>query len=143
MMRASPQSGVPFNRIKYQVEGYLRESSLSYTIFRPATYMDLWAQMIVEQILRQGRVMVFGSGQNPINFADVADVARLVGMALDDCRALNQTIDMVGPEELTLNQVIAIFTRLRGQPVKVQHVPVTMMRVMSVLMRVANPISHL
>ncbi len=136
---ASPRSEVPFFRTKYQVEVYLQKSGLPYTIFRPAAYMELWGQMIGEPALKQGKAMIFGSGNNPINFVAVEDVAELVGIALDDPRALNQTIDVGGPEDLTLNQVVTIFEQLRGSPVKTPHMPVPMMRLMSAVMQPANP----
>jgi uncharacterized protein YbjT (DUF2867 family) len=136
---ASSQTEVPFLRMKNQVEVYLQKSGLAYTILRPAAYMELWGQMVGERALKQGKTMIFGKGENPINFISVENVAELVGMALDDPHARNRTIDVGGPEDLTLNQVAAIFEQLRGQPVKVGHIPISMMRLMSVLMRRVNP----
>jgi nucleoside-diphosphate-sugar epimerase len=39
--------------------------------------MDLWGELIGLPILQQGKAMIFGSGNNPINFVAVQDVADL------------------------------------------------------------------
>jgi NADH dehydrogenase len=136
---ASSESVVPFFRIKYHTEEYLRTSGLPYSIFRPAAYMELWGQMLVEPALRQGNVMVFGNGSNPVNFVAAEDVSGLISTALDDPRALNQTINIGGPEDLTINQVVTICDRLLGRQVKIRHMPVPTLRVMAVLMKLFNP----
>jgi uncharacterized protein YbjT (DUF2867 family) len=136
---AGPEHPIEFFRIKYTIEEYLRASGLSYTILRPSAYMDLWGELIGEPILKQGKVTIFGSGENPINFISVDDVAEMICLALADPRALNRSIDLGGPENLTMNQVAGIFETLRGQEAEKRHVPLAAMRVMSVIMRPLNP----
>ena len=80
---ASPTSPLEFFRIKYRTEAYLRTSSLSYSILRPCAFMDLWAQLIGQPIIEQGKTTIFGRGNNPINFVAVEDVARFVSIALE------------------------------------------------------------
>jgi NADH dehydrogenase len=101
--------------------------------------MDLWAQLIGQPILEQGKTTIFGRGNNPINFVAVEDVAHFVSIALDDPRARNRVIEVGGPENLTFNQIAEIFERASGRQAKKRHVPLPMMRVMSVLMQPVNP----
>ncbi|HEY6539913.1 MAG TPA: SDR family oxidoreductase [Ktedonobacteraceae bacterium] len=136
---ASPNSPLEFFRIKYRIEEHLRASSLSFTILRPGAYMELWAQLIGQPIWEQGKTTIFGGGNNPINFVSVEDVARFVSIALDDPRASNTVIEVGGPENLTMNQVAEIFERASGRQAKKRHIPLPMMRVMSILMQVINP----
>ena len=136
---ASPDSPMEFFRIKYRTEEYLRASGLSFTILRPAAFMDLWAQLIGQPIIEQGKTTIFGRGNNPINFVAVEDVARFICTVLDDPRAHNQVIEVGGPENLTMNQVAEIFERTSGRRAKKRHVPLPMMRVMSILMQPINP----
>ena len=44
-----------------------------------------------------------------------------------------------GPENLTLNQVAEIFEKVAGRPASKSHMPLPVMRVMSVVMRPFNP----
>ena len=136
---ASPDAPVEFFRIKYRTEEYLRASGLNYTIIRPTAFMDLWAQLIGQPILEQDKTTIFGRGNNPVNFVAVEDVARFACAAIEDPRARNRIIEVGGPENLTLNQVAETFERVSGHQVKKRHVPLPMMRVMSILMQPVNP----
>jgi uncharacterized protein YbjT (DUF2867 family) len=136
---ASPDSPQEFFRIKYRTEEYLRASGLSFTILRPSAFMDLWVQLIGQPLVEQGKVTIFGRGTNPINFVAVKDVARFVGIALEDSRARNRVIEVGGPENLTLNQVAGILERASGRQAKTRHIPLLMMRIMTILMQSINP----
>ena len=136
---ASPDSPLEFFRIKYRTEEYLRASGLSFTILRPGAFMDLWAQLIGQPIIEQGKTTIFGRGNNPINFVAVDDVARFVCTVLEDPRAHNRVIEVGGPENLTMNQVAEIFERTSGRQAKKRHIPLAIMRVMSILMQPINP----
>src|SRR5260370_17906793 len=104
---------------------------LSWSILRPSAYMDLWAQLIGQPILEQGKTTIFGRGNNPINFVAVEDVAHFVSIALDDPRARNRVIEVGGPENLTFNQIAEIFERASGRQAKKRHVPLPLIRFMS------------
>jgi len=134
-----PNSPLEFHRIKYHTEEYLRASGLNFTILRSCLFMDTCAFFVGQPILEQGKITIFGRGTNPINFVAVEDVARFVLLALDDPRARNQIIEVGGPENLTMNQVVDLFERARGRSAKKSHVPLPMMRVMSQVMRPINP----
>src|SRR5437764_9878693 len=136
---ASPYSPLEFFRIKYRTEEYLRASCLNFTILRPGAYMELWAQLIGQPTREQGKTTIFGRGNNPINFVSVEDVARFVSIGLDDARASNTVIEVGGPENLTMNQAAEIFERTSGRQAKKRHIPLPMMRVMSILMQPINP----
>jgi uncharacterized protein YbjT (DUF2867 family) len=139
ILGASPDAPVEFFRIKYRAEEYLRASGLSFTIIRPSAFMDLWAQLIGLPILEQGKTTIFGRGNNPINFVAVEDVARFVCIAFENSRTRNEVIEVGGPENLTLNQVAETFERVSGRQAKKRHIPLPMMRAMSILMQPVNP----
>lgn len=136
---AAPDNPVLFLRIKHATEQYLMDSGLSFTILRPAAYMEFWAALVGEPILKSGKTAIFGQGKNPISFVSVDDVAHLVVSALTDPEARGRTLDIGGPEALTMEQVARIFERVSGKTAKVSHVPRAMMRVMSRLLGPVNP----
>jgi NADH dehydrogenase len=136
---ASPASPLEFFRIKYRTEEYLQASGLSFTILRPSAYMELWAQLIGQPIREQGKTTIFGRGNNAINFVSVEDVARFVRIALDDPRTRNAVIEVGGPENMTMNQLAEIFEHASRRQAKKRHIPLPMMRLMSILMRPLNP----
>jgi uncharacterized protein YbjT (DUF2867 family) len=130
---------VDFFRIKFGVEEYLRASGLSYTILRPTAFMEFWATLIGQPIVEKGRTTIFGRGSNPVNFVSVADVAKFALIALENSAAQNQVIEIGGPENLSLRQVAEIFERVTGKNGKKRHVPLPLMKVMTVLVRPVNP----
>jgi len=139
ILGASPDAPVEFFRIKYHTEEYLRASGLNFTIIRPSAFMDLWAQLIGQPVLEQGKTTIFGRGNNPINFVAVEDVVRFVCIAFENSRTRNEVIEVGGPENLTLNQVAEIFERTSRHEAKKRHIPLPMMRAMSILMQPLNP----
>ena len=61
---------------------------MTYTILRPSAFMDSHAhQFIGAPLVRTGKVVIPGSGRNPINLIAAADVARYVVIGLTDSRA--------------------------------------------------------
>jgi uncharacterized protein YbjT (DUF2867 family) len=134
-----PDHPVDFFRHKFAAEEHLRRSGVSYTIVQPTVFMEFWAGLIGQPILEKGRAVIFGRGVNPINFVSADDVARLVVTMLDDAGPRNQTIRFGGPENLSLLQVAETFERVYGIKAKRSHVPLPVMKVMSVLLRPFNP----
>ncbi|MCI0514511.1 SDR family oxidoreductase, partial [candidate division KSB1 bacterium] len=55
---ARPDHPVDFFRLKYQTEQYLQNSRLSYTILRPAAFMESWVEMIAQPILTTGKATI-------------------------------------------------------------------------------------
>lgn len=132
---ARPDHPVDFFRIKYQVEEHLKASGLSYTTVRPPAFMETWAGLIGEPILKRGSTTLFGPGTNPINFMAVEDVAHYVLVALHNPELRNRTLAIGGPENLTLQEVAGTFERARGSAAKTRHLPLALLRFMSTLAR--------
>lgn len=143
ILGVTPDSPMELFRIKYATEQYLKASGMSYTILRAAAFMEFWGAMVGEPILKSGKTTIFGSGNNPINFVSAADVAAFAVIALESINARNQTINVGGPENLTLNQVAELFEKVGGKPAKKTHVPLPMMRMMRVVVRPFNPMLSL
>jgi uncharacterized protein YbjT (DUF2867 family) len=125
---------------KRRTEDHLRASGVRWTILRPAAFMETWALVIGEPILKSGATQIFGSGTNPINFVAVDDVAAIAVQALDRPEALNTSIDIPGPENLTQLEVAAVFERITGRLARKRHLPVPMMRLTSAVLRPFNPV---
>jgi hypothetical protein len=90
---------------------------------RAAVFMEFWAAMVGEPILKTGKTTIFGRGDNPINFVSAEDMAKFCVIALQDPQARNQVIEVGGPENLTFNQVAELFEKASGRPAKKNHVP--------------------
>jgi uncharacterized protein YbjT (DUF2867 family) len=74
-----------------------------------------------------------------MNFVAVRDVAHLAVRAATDPALVGRTIEIGGPENLTQNEVAALYGRLCGREPKVRHVPLTVLRWLAAAIRVCHP----
>jgi NADH dehydrogenase len=115
-------------RAKYAAEQHLRASTAQWTIVRATAFLELWAEVL-------GKGIVFGRGDNPINFVSVHDVAAVVELAVVDRNLRGQIIDVGGPHNLTFNQLAAELQQVTGRSRKVRHIPRWLLRAISPLAR--------
>lgn len=140
---AGPDVPVDLFRAKWAIEQDLAASSLAWTVLRASPFMEFWAALVGRPILDRGRTTVFGRGTNPINFVSAGDVARLAVRLADDPGAVNQIVEIGGPENFTMLEVIARFERAAGRKARVRHVPLAVMRVMhNTVGRVIKPLGR-
>lgn len=131
---ASAESPMELFRMKDAAEQYLRASGTQWTIVRSTAFLETWIDLIADTADRTGRVVVFGRGQNPINFISVHDVAALVDRVIGDQEARGHTIEIGGPENLTLTR-LATAIQAAAPTVAPRHVPRAALKAMSVLLR--------
>jgi uncharacterized protein YbjT (DUF2867 family) len=128
---ASPDSPMELFRMKHAAEQYAQASSVPTTVIRSTAFMELWIDLLRQTAGRSGRPLVFGRGDNPINFVSVIDVAALVEVAIADSTRRDQTLEIGGPDNLTFNQLAAAVQaadHTNGPP---RHVPPAMLRLMA------------
>jgi uncharacterized protein YbjT (DUF2867 family) len=102
---AAPDHPMELFRMKYLAEQELKASGLAWTIIRPTAYMETWATLIGEPLLKTGRTRIFGRGTNPINFVSAYDVARFVELAVADPAMHGEVVEVGGPENLGMRQI--------------------------------------
>ena len=134
-----PDHPIELMRMKYRAEQALQRSRLAWTIIRATGFMELWAGMIGAPLLEKGKTTVFGRGDNPINFVSVHDVARFVELAVVDPALRGKVLEVGGPEDISFNQIVALFREHAGAQGSAGHVPLPMMRALSVLIRPLKP----
>jgi uncharacterized protein YbjT (DUF2867 family) len=139
VLDASPDHPMELMRMKHAAEEELKASGLAWTIIRPASYMELWCELLGRPLLEKGKTQVFGHGDNPLNWVSVADVARFVELSVVDPELRGQVIEVGGPDNLTMNQFVEVFRAETSSTGKVGHFPPAVMRVMAVLMSRINP----
>jgi NADH dehydrogenase len=126
-------------RMKYLAEEQLKASGLRWTIVRSTAFMEWGAGAVGAPLLKTGKTLVYGRGNNPINFVSAHDVARLVELAITDSTMRGRTVTIAGPDNLTFNQVAETFQTVTGRTGTVNHLPLAVMVMMSKLMRLFNP----
>ena len=136
---AAPNHGMELMRMKHAAEQALKTSTLDWRIVRPTTFLDLWTEIIWEPIKRGGTTVVFGRGDNPINFVPVADVARALADALADSAPSRSAIEVGGPRNITLNQLVQEIANDSLRRPKVRRIPVPVMRLSRAVLQPFRP----
>jgi uncharacterized protein YbjT (DUF2867 family) len=137
---ASGTDRLELGRAKAAVEADLHRTSMVPLVVRPTAYMETWATIVGEPILSSGRARVFGRGRNPINFVSAADVAAVVEAVVVEDGGAGRTIEVVGPEDLSFDAIVARFGEALGRPIPASHVPPAMLRLMALAMRPVQPV---
>lgn len=126
-------------RMKRRAEEELQASGMPWTIIRPTAYMETWAKLIGEPLIRTGKTRIFGRSENPINFVSASDVANYVTLATEDRTMTSQCLEIGGPENLTMRQVAETIMRVTKVTGAVTPVPLPMMRMLAALLPRFNP----
>ncbi len=130
---ADPQHPLEPFRIKHAVERYLQASGLSFTVLRPTAFMEPWAGMVGDPIMRRGRTLILGRGDHPINLIALDDVAHYVLVALFNPDARNRVIEVGGPQNLTAIEMAETFERVSGERGRRTHLPLRLLHVLCTL----------
>ena len=120
---AAPAHPIGLFRAKCAAEDMLRASGTGWTIVRATAFMETWATIMGRMLETSGKILVFGRGDNPVNFVSATDVAALIEHAVTDPGLRGQVLEIGGPDNLTFNQVAALLQETTGRHAPVRHIP--------------------
>jgi len=137
---AGPDNRLDFSRYKYEVEQYLSQSGLSYTILRPAAFMEWHAyRLLGKNIIEKGKTMILGKGDTPMNFIAVKDVVMAIDHIISASDYRNTIINLAGPGNYSRNEVANLFGTATGKPYKTGHIPVGLVNMLGTLLKPFHP----
>ncbi|HSO97873.1 MAG TPA: SDR family oxidoreductase [Solirubrobacteraceae bacterium] len=128
---ATADSPLELFRMKHAAERHAAASGVPTTIVRATAFLELWIDLINQTAGRSGRPLVFGRGENPINFVAVADVAAAVEQAVTDPTTRGRTLEIGGPDNLTFDQLAQAVQTAAGRPGTPRHIPPLMLWLMA------------
>jgi uncharacterized protein YbjT (DUF2867 family) len=119
---ASPGHPIGLFRAKHAAEETLRASGVPWTIVRPTAFMETWGTIMGRPLQASGKILIFGRGDNPINFVSATDVAALVSQATTGLGLRGRFLELGGPGNLTFNQVATIVQQATGRRGAMRHI---------------------
>ncbi len=128
---ADSNSPMELFRMKYAAEQCAAASGIPVTIVRSTAFMELWIDMLRETATRSGRPLVFGRGDNPINFVSVGDVAALIVHVVTNPTTRGQVLEIGGPDNLSFNQVAVAVQMADDRTGSPRHIPPPMLRLVA------------
>ena len=128
---AAGDSPMELFRMKHAAEQHAARSGVPTTIVRATAFLELWVDLLHHTAARSGRPLVFGRGQNPINFVAVADVAAAVDQAVIDPTTRGKTLEIGGPDNLTFDQLAQAVQSAAASTAAPRHIPPVMLHLMA------------
>lgn len=122
----------PWFVAKLMAERAVRESGIPYTIFRPSWVYgpeDRSLNKFVGFARLLPFVPVIGSGRTRVQPLYVGDLAEAVAVSIGKAEAANQTYEIGGPEELTMDQIIRTMLQVMGKRRPLLHSPAWLMKI--------------
>jgi uncharacterized protein YbjT (DUF2867 family) len=114
----------PLRNAKRKVESHLQDSGLIYTILRPGCFMELWLSSAVGFDTRNGKVTTCGTGENPVAYISVKDVAKFAVESISNPAAKNAILELGGPQNLSQLDAVKIFEEVLHKKIEVGQIPV-------------------
>ncbi|WP_129629723.1 SDR family oxidoreductase [Candidatus Oscillochloris fontis] len=131
--------GYKFCWAKLMAEEAIRQSGLPYTIFRPCGLFYEVVQRGEPIVEKLGFFPVVGMAPKRTQMLGMIDVARAYLHAIDNPEALNRTFELGGPEHLTFDEIVAIWSRVLGTKIPVLHMPVWLTYAIGALLKPLQP----
>jgi uncharacterized protein YbjT (DUF2867 family) len=128
---AAADSPMELFRMKHAAEQRAISCGIPTTIVRATAFVELWIELLDQTAARSGRPLVFGRGENPINFVSAADVAALAERAVVDPATRGKILEIGGPDDLTFNDLAQAVQAAAGRAKPPRHVPEPMLRAMA------------
>jgi uncharacterized protein YbjT (DUF2867 family) len=104
----------PLDAAKRATERRLLESGMSYTILRPTNFMESWLSPALGFDYAGRKARIYGPGTVRTHWISVDDVAFATADSARNPRAKNRVLDLGGPEDLSLREVVGIFEEVAG-----------------------------
>ncbi len=118
---AHRQTGIPHFESKWEVEEYVRDIGLPYTILRPVFFMQNW-EMMREMILG-GTLAQPLDRDKPFQQVAVEDIGAFAAIAFENPRRwIAREVDLAGDEQ-TMPEIAETFGRVIGREVSYYQVP--------------------
>ena len=125
---ASPAHPMELFRAKHAAEETLRGSGIAWTIVQATAFMETWGTILGRRLPDSGKILVFGRGDNPINFVSATDVAALLSRVVTSPSLRGQVLQLGGPDNLTFNQFAVILQQATGCCGTIGHIPRSVLR---------------
>lgn len=126
---ASPDSPMELLRMKYAAEQHVVASGVPATVVQPTAYLEMWIELLARSARHGGRPVVLGRGRSLVNFVSVVDVAALVDTVVSDASARGRTLQIAGPDNLTMLELATAVQRAAGRAAAPRTVPPAVLRI--------------
>ena len=121
---------IPLMKLKYGIESKLKQSGLSYTIFRLTGFYQGLIEQYAIPILENLPIWV--TNENTcVSYMDTQDIAKFCLQSLQLPKTKNQIFLLSGLKGWASTEIIQLCEQLAGQTAKVQRIPTFLLKFIS------------
>ena len=128
---ADPSSPSGYSRSKGEAEAQVRQSGLTWSIFRPSLIFglgdDFFGNTLKQLVSLPPVVPQIGDGLFPFRPVSIEDVATAFAEALTLSQTAGQTYTLTGPQEYTFRQLLELELKAVGKTKPIVPVPLFLM----------------
>lgn len=120
---AGPDAAIKLGRMHYAVEKAVEESGISFTILRPANFMQNYVQFGAAETIRSRSEFYSPFGEARISPIDTRDISEIGARVLTEPGHEGRRYDLTGGESLSDGEIADILSKILGR--KVTHIQIT------------------
>lgn len=121
---------IPLMKIKNGIELELKNSGISYTIFRLTGFYQGLIEQYAIPILEN--LPIWLTNENTcISYMDTQDIAKFCIRSLQIPKTINQTFFLSGSKGWVSSEIISLCEQLAGQKAKIQRIPLFLLQLTS------------
>lgn len=109
-----------FTRMHEEVERHLERAGMAWTHLRPSQFMQVYLRD-APTIAAEG-AFYLALGETELSPVDVEDIAKVAFRLLRDGGHEGESLDMTGPQALTMSDIAALISQAIGKPVRYVNV---------------------
>lgn len=141
---AATEAASTYHQTKAQAEQLVEQSGLDWTILRPSLIFGIGDEFfgnVLRDLVRLPPVIpVVGTGAYPFRPVAIEDVSTAFSRALELPETSGRSLDLVGPREYTLRELLELVRSELGSRKPFLNVPLPLMRLAATLFRLLpNP----
>jgi uncharacterized protein YbjT (DUF2867 family) len=121
---AEAEPGIQLGRWHREVEQYLEQSGIAYTILRPSSFMQNFVEQYSDSIRHEGKFYL-PLGEGKVSYIDIRDIAAVAATILTaEIQQHNgRAYTLTGPAALSGQEVADAISRATGRSVQYVDVP--------------------
>jgi uncharacterized protein YbjT (DUF2867 family) len=112
----------PLSHARREAEEFLKDSGLVYTILRPGFLVETWWSPMAGFDAVHAKAMIFGTGDQPIAWISLKDVAQFAVESLENPAANYGVLELGGPGSLSPHQVVRLCEKAMRKTFEVTHI---------------------
>jgi len=122
----------PYHYTKWRAENYVKDSGLSWTIFRPSIVFGpgdkvQFVSQLADIVKQAPLIPVVGDGMSRFQPVHLDDVSAAFARAVEDDNTIGKTYDLGGAQVLTYEDILDECASALGKQKRKVHVPVALM----------------